>query len=186
MAGRGSRGRGGKTRPDGRGRKRRRRGAAVKLLLRVDWDTFLRGVALAGETCELAGFGPVPMAAVHELLDLGNPFVAAIMTKGKEVVGVAHLGRQPTAHQRSALEWLYPTCAALGCTKQAHLQIDHRHDWSDTHYTMFDLLDRLCHHHHNQKTRDNWSLVEGTGKRAFVPPTDPRHPRNRNHESAAI
>jgi hypothetical protein len=33
--------------------------------------------------------------------------------------------------------------------------------------------------HHHQKHHEGWSLVEGTGKRAFVPPEDPRHPKNR-------
>ena len=46
-----------------------------------------------------------------------------------------------------------------------------------SHTTILDLLDRLCPHHHDLKTIDNWALVEGRGKRAFVPPDDPRHPR---------
>ena len=42
----------------------------------------------------------------------------------------------------------------------------------------FDLLDRLCGHHHDLKTIDNWALAAGRGKRPFVPPGDPRHPRS--------
>jgi hypothetical protein len=56
------------------------------------------------------------------------------------------------------------------------LENDHRVDWSATHLTVFDLLDRLCPAHHRLKTVEGWRLVEGTGKRAFVPPDDPRHP----------
>jgi hypothetical protein len=166
--------------PDGGGGRRRRRrsrfGAPVKLLVRIDYDAWLRGVAAEGETCELVGFGPVAVSAVRDLVETGDPFVAAVLTRGKALVGVAHLGRQPTAHQRSALEWLYPSCAARNCQAQAHLQADHRIDWARTHYTAFDLLDLLCWHHHDLKTRANWALVEGTGKRDFVPPSDPRHP----------
>jgi len=102
--------------------------------------------------------------------------VTAVLTRGKAVAGVAHLGRQVTAHQRSALEWLYPACAVEGCPAQAHLHIDHRVDWARTHYTLLDLLDRLCRHHHDLKTRSGWELVAGTGRRALVPPSDPRHP----------
>ncbi len=40
------------------------------------------------------------------------------------------------------------------------------------HFTVLDLLDRLCGHCHALKTRQNWSLVEGRGKRALVPPED--------------
>ncbi|MGH9122490.1 MAG: hypothetical protein ACRDYC_11215, partial [Acidimicrobiales bacterium] len=57
------------------------------------------------------------------------------------------------------------------------LQADHREDWAYTHVTRLETLDRLCHRHHQQKTISNWSLVDGDGKRAFVSPDDPRHPR---------
>ena len=118
------------------------------------------------------------VSAIRDLIDTEDPFLAAVATKGKEVVGVAHLGRRPNAHQQSALEWLYPKCAAEGCNNLTFLEIDHRQDWATTHTTVFDLLDRLCTHHHDLKTTENWSLVDGRGKRAFVPPGDPRHPRN--------
>ena len=91
---------------------------------------------------------------------------------------MAHLGRKPTAHQRSAPEWLYPTCAAEGCSSLTYLESDHRDDWASTQRTVLDLLDRLCPHHHDLKTRDGWALEHGQGKRAFVPPDDPRHPRH--------
>ncbi len=142
----------------------------------MDLDAFLRGAPVEEEICELVGYGPIAMSAVHELLESGDPFVAAILTKAKPIVGVAHLGRQPTAHQESALQWLYPSCAVLGCPHQAHLQTDHRIDWAKTKFTMFDLLDRLCVFHHRLKTTEGWALVPGTGKRAFVPPGDARHP----------
>jgi hypothetical protein len=158
--------------------RRRRRGAPVKLLIRVDLETLLRGFPSDGETCELVGYGPISVATVHKLAEDGDAFVAAILTKGQQLAGVAHLGRQPTARQRSFLQWLYPTCAAQGCPAAAdHLQIDHRIDWADTHVTLIEWLDSLCHHDHDKKTRYGWSLVNGIGKRPFVPPTDPRHPR---------
>jgi hypothetical protein len=183
------------TRATGRraSRPRRRRGAQVKLLLRVDYDAWLRGTAAPGETCELVGYGPVAVSVVRDLIDTGDAFVAAILTKTHAVAGVAHLGRRPNAHQQSALEWLYPSCAAEGCPARAHLQTDHRTDWAKTRFTALDLLDRLCTHHHNLKTRQNWQLVNGHGKRAFVAPDDPRHPRHqpqaprpRTYSSAAL
>ena len=48
-----------------------------------------------------------------------------------------------------------------------------------THVTVLDLLDRLCGLHHGLKTHQGWRLVDGRGKRAFVAPDDPRHPRHR-------
>ncbi|MGH8983012.1 MAG: hypothetical protein ACRDY6_03935, partial [Acidimicrobiia bacterium] len=158
---------------------------ATKLLARIDLAALLRGYPVGDETCELAGYGPVAVSAIRDLIDTGDPFLAAVVTNGKEVVGVAHLGRRPTAQQRSALEWLYPTCAAEGCNALTFLQFDHRDDWFETHRTVFDLLDRLCSHHHDRKTRDGWALIEGRGKRAFVPPDDPRHPRQPRRHAAA-
>ena len=91
---------------------------------------------------------------------------------------MAHLGRRPTARQQTALEWLSPECSALGCATVSSLETDHRVDWARSRLTVLDLLDRLCTHHHDLKTRENWALVTGRGKRDFVPPDDPRHPQN--------
>jgi hypothetical protein len=154
------------------------RPAPLKLLVRVDLDTLFRGYPSEGETCELVGYGPIAVSALEDLAASRSPFVAAILTRAKALVGVAHLGRRPTAHQQSALEWLYPSCAAVGCPAQAHLQRDHRIDWADSHITVLDFLDLLCPHHHRLKTTEGWALVAGRGKRAFVPPADPRHPRH--------
>ena len=145
-------------------------------MIRTDLDALFRGVALDGELCEIAGYGPVPVSVVLDLIATENPFIIGILTKAKAVVGVYHHGRHPNSYQRSALDFLYPTCAAEGCSSRDGLQYDHRHDYAKTHYTVFDLLDRLCGHHHRKKTHHGWALVEGTGKRAFVPPDDPRHP----------
>ena len=150
----------------------------AKVIARVDLLALLRGRALDGEVCELAGFGPVAPSAIRDLMETGDPFLAAVVTKGEQVVGVAHLGRRASAGQQTALEWLFPTCAVLGCGATAFLENDHRVDWAASHRTIFDLLDRLCPHHHDRKTIDNWALVPGQGKRAFVPPEDRRHPRH--------
>jgi len=150
----------------------------LKLLVRVDLEALLRGYPADGETCELAGYGPVAVSAIRDLMASRSTFLAAIVTRQKALVGVAHLGRRPTAHQQSALEWLYPSCAAEGCAAQGHLERDHRVDWARSHLTVLDLLDLLCPHHHRLKTTEGWALVPGTGKRPFVPPDDQRHPRH--------
>jgi hypothetical protein len=157
----------------------------AKIVARVDLAALLRGYPVGDETCELAGYGPVAVSAIRDLIDTQDPFLATVVTKGKDVVGVAHLGRRANAHQQTALEWLYPTCAAEGCNSLAFLENDHREDWHKTHSTVFDLLDRLCSHHHDLKTNEHWALVEGRGKRTFVPPDDPRHPRNAHAPPAA-
>ena len=151
---------------------------APKILVRVDLDALLRGYPVGGETCEIAGYGPVAVSAVREMIDTDDPFLVAIATKGEQVLGVAHLGRRVNAKQQSALEWLYPTCAVEGCTRSTFLENDHREDWARTKFTLLDWSDRVCDHHHDLKTHHGWALVDGDGKRAFVPPDDARHPRH--------
>ena len=155
----------------------RARTGGTKVLVRVDFETLFRGYPVEGEVCEIAGYGPVPVSVITDLLAQGDTFLAAVITRGAAVVGVAHLGRRPTATQKSALQWLYPTCAVEGCSALAR-EIDHRADWARTHLTDFEFLDGYCGHHHDKKTYDGWALVEGVGKRAFVAPDDPRHPKN--------
>jgi hypothetical protein len=157
-------------------RRFRRAAARVKIIVRVNLEALLRGYPLSGETCELVGYGPVAVSAIRDMIDSRDPFLAALATKGQDIVGVAHLGRRASAAQQTALEWLYPECAVLGCPTQAFLENDHREDWAKTHLTVFEWLDRLCKYHHLLKTRDGWALIEGTGKRAFVSTDDPRHP----------
>lgn len=150
-----------------------------KVIFRVDLPAYLRSYPTDGEVCDVAGC-PVAVSVIEEVLASGSAFLAAVLTQGERLSGVVHFGRAPTAKHQTGLEWIYPSCAVEGCGAKARLQRDHRVDWAKTHTTVFELLDLLCAHHHGLKTRDNWALVEGRGKRAFVPPDDPRHPKNQH------
>ena len=165
------------SKPRRRGRKKLA-GSPIRVMIRVDLDVLLRGVAVDGELCEIPGYGPVPVSVVKDLTATGNAFFIAVLTKAHAVVAVSHLGRHPNAYQRSALDFLHPTCAVEGCSSRDGLEYDHRLDFAKTHFTAFDFLDKLCRHHHRQKTDHGWALVDGRGKRAFVPPDDPRHPQH--------
>ena len=165
--------------PDTAARRKRRRkfvGSPTRIMVRVDLDTLLRGVPIEGELCEIAGYGPVAVSVIEKLAANGNAIVVGVLTKSTQVLGVYHHRRRPNAYQASALQFLYPCCAVAGCGVRVGLQADHREDWIRTKFTVFDLLDRLCPHHHRLKTEHGWGLVTGSGKRAFVPPDDPCHP----------
>ena len=148
----------------------------AKVVVRIDWDALVRGHPISGEVSEIAGLGPVPVSVVRGMLRTGDPFVAAVVTKGVDVVSVAHLGRKPTAHQRTALEWLDMRCRAEGCDRTMGLEVDHRVPWAESKVTLLALLDWLCTHHHDLKSHQGWALVDGHGTRPFVAPDDPRHP----------
>jgi hypothetical protein len=145
-------------------------------LLRLDVEALARGAIEGEETCEIVGIGPVPVRIARELL--GEAIVKLVITKGVDVVNVVHLGRGPTAAQRIALLWSKPKCANIECSSM-FVQIDHREPWAKTKHTKLDELDPLCPHDHKLKTNQGWSLVAGNGRRAFVGPHDPRHPRNK-------
>jgi hypothetical protein len=155
-----------------------RRATPTKVVVRIDFDALLRGWPIEGEVCEVAGLGPVAVSAVRAMLESGDAFLAAVVTKGVDVAAVVHLGRKPTVYQDTALDWLSPTCAAEGCASTVRLERDHRVDWATSKVTLLRWLDRLCERCHDRKTRHGWALVDGHGTRAFVPPDDPRHPRH--------
>jgi hypothetical protein len=154
-------------------------------MIRVDLDTLLRGFPIEGELCELVGYGQIPVSVIKDVLTYDNPFITGILTKNRDIVGVHHHGRRPNAYQRSALDFLYPACARKGCPFRGNLQADHREDWAKTKFTLFEMLDMLCAHDHDLKTHHGWALVPGTGRRDFVPPDDPRHPRNAGNPQSA-
>jgi hypothetical protein len=145
-------------------------------LLRVDWLALLRGWQEGEEVCEIAGLGPVPVSTAREIL--GESILKLVITKGVDVANVVHLGRGPTAAQRIALLWQAPKCTNEACSSM-FVQHDHREPWAKTKRTVLHELDPLCLHCHWLKTDANWALVTGKGRRAFVPPNDPRHPMNK-------
>jgi hypothetical protein len=146
-------------------------------LLRADIEALQRGWVEGDEVCEIAGMGPIPVWRGRELL--GDSILKLVLTKGVDVANVTHLGRSPTMAQKVALMWQSPECIVEGCTRTKWLEYEHRVDWIETKHTKLDESERMCGHDHDLKTHFGWSLVEGTGKRAFVPPDDPRHPKYR-------
>lgn len=157
---------------------RRRDSVRHLAILRVDVTALRRGHVEPGETCEIAGLGPVSVTAAREML--GESVLKLVLTKGVEVRNVTHLGRGPTVAQEIALLWEQPCCQRLGCGRRARLEYDHADgfEFRRTRHTRVDELDLLCQPDHDLKTYEGWALVPGTGVRAMVPPGDPRHPRN--------
>jgi hypothetical protein len=145
------------------------------VIVRVDLAALARGRVESGEACEVAPGSPVLVSVAQRFIDDGA-FVAAVMTEGEQVLGVAHFGRKPTAKQRTALEWLSPRCSVRGCDQAVRLEVDHRIDWAVTHHTRLGELDLLCDGHHLRKTREGWGLEHGHGRRRFLPPDHPDHP----------
>ena len=147
-------------------------------VLRIDLAPLVRGHVERGETCEIAGLGPISVETAREML--GESILKLVITKGVDVVNVTHLGRGPNTAQKIALLWQQPVCTREGCNRKARLENDHRDgaEYATTKHTRLDETDPLCRPDHDLKTYDGWALVEGKGKRPLVPPDDPRHPRH--------
>jgi hypothetical protein len=170
----------------------------TKVIIRVDHTALARGHVESGETCDIAHTGTIPVTQVQDLLATGDAFTAVIVTddhgavttvahighkavtdpatlfdiletKGRDVTG-AHHSRAPDAYQRSALDWTNSTCIVEGCDLPRQ-QIDHRIDWADTHHTKLSELDGYCVYHHALKTRHNYQLAPGAGRRPMLAPT---------------
>jgi hypothetical protein len=160
------------------------RGSDVKTVIRIDHTAFTRGHVEPGETCEIIGVGPIPVTVAKAMSV--DAFYAAVITRGVDIVNVAHLGRAVTAEQRTALQLRDPTCAVPGCTTSHGLEIDHTTSatgWADTRRTTLNQLARLCHHHHQQKTHHGYTLTGTPGNWQWRPP--PRTSEREEGEDAA-
>jgi len=147
----------------------------AKILVRVDQAALLRGWTEGDETCDIAGVGPVAVATVRELWP--DAVVKLVLTRGVHVVNVTHLGRRATDAMAAAMQWHNGgACTNVACDNDRFVEVDHRVGWANTHRTRLDELDPLCTSCHAHKSRDNWQLVRGFGRRRFVPPDHPDHP----------
>ena len=151
---------------------------AYTAVIRADLTALVKGRAVAGEACEIAGVGSIPVGVARRLL--GDAVLKLVLTQGVDVRNVTSLGRGPTAAQKVALLWEQPVCSVERCGRRARLEADHVFgaEYAKTKHTRLDELDRLCDQHHDRKTRDGWAMVPGSGERPMVAPTDPRHPKH--------
>jgi hypothetical protein len=150
----------------------------AKVIVRADLAALDRGHTEPGEVCEIAGHGPIPVADVWKMID-GGAFIAGIVTHGTDMIALRHLGRRPTALQRTVLQWeTAGTCAVEGCTNNVRIEIDHVDPWAHTHTTDIDQLAGLCSRCHRRKTHEGFTLGPRlpTGKRHLHPPRHPAPP----------
>ena len=144
------------------------RRAETKVFVHIDAETMLAGERRLGSRCEIDGIGPVDVDHVRAVF--GEAFVVALIEDGQDVRRVVHLGRQVTAHQRSALEARGQICEVPGCDIDFGLEIDHTTGWALTRTTNLDDLAWLCRHHHDQKTHHRYRLSGPPGRRAWTAP----------------
>ena len=135
-------------------------------VLHVSHDAYLRGFLQPGELCEIEGAGPVPVSTAHRLAS--DAILRAVVTDGIDIRLVSHLGRTIPAHLRTAVETLDRVCTIEGCEVDRHLQIDHNDPVAALGRTELANLGRMCHHHHDLKTRRDLRRLGPRGRQRLV------------------
>src|SRR3984885_10088068 len=140
--------------------------------LRVDLAALRRGHLKEAECCEIPGVGPVPIETARELL--GDAIVELVITKGRDIASVTHLGRTVRAPLRRALIERDQTCVIPGCDVREGLQIHHRIiPVVENGETALWNLARLCRHHHYLRHHAGFRLEGGPGDWQWLPPEKP-------------
>lgn len=150
------------------------RGPKALVHVRVDHSALTRGHSEPGETCEIAGLGPIPVATARKLAS--DAFLAAIVTDGFNVNQISHLGRTIPARLRTALDQRDQRCVVPRCNNKRFLEIDHIVPISERGPTSLANLAKLCGHHHDLKTYHGYKLGGRPGAWTWEPPEQPTHP----------
>ena len=137
-------------------RRRSSRGPRATIHVRVDHSALVRGHRESGETCDIPGVGPIPVAAARRLAS--DSVLKVILTDGEAVTAVAHAGRTIPSRLRTAVEARDPTCSVPDCDVREGLEIDHRVPVAEGGLASLDNLARICRWHHYLKTHCGYRL----------------------------
>jgi hypothetical protein len=143
-------------------------GPRVSITVIADYYALVRGHTLVGETCEVPGLGPVPVAMVREWMT--DCILNVVVRKGVDVATVAHAGRSIPAALRTAVWARDRECSVPGCHNTAQLEYDHDHPWALSRMTSLGNLHLLCKFHHRQKTYEGYRFVGPPGDQRWVGP----------------
>jgi 5-methylcytosine-specific restriction endonuclease McrA len=136
------------------------------LILHVDVEALRRGHLEPDEQCEIEGCGPVSLAVLEDLF--GNAWAKVIISKGKDIVSVTHLGRTIPAHLETALSRRDTVCQVPGCGVRNGLERDHIIPISEGGPTELANLVKLCRRHHFTKTYGRFRLVGRPGSWRWI------------------
>lgn len=130
----------------------------VLVKVRVDYSALVRGRTEPGELCEIEGAGPIPVSVV-ERMAAGHPIVHAVLTKGRDVTRIAHLGRTGSTYLEEALAWRDTHCVVAGCTCSDYLENHHLVEVAHGGISSLATEVRVCGYHHDLITYQGYRLV---------------------------
>jgi 5-methylcytosine-specific restriction endonuclease McrA len=130
---------------------------------------------VAGEGCEIAGLGPIPVAVARKLTT--DARVTLLLHDDEDRIShVSSVTRTVPAKLRRWLEATYPTCGRLGCTNSRGLIIDHIERFADGGILDEHNAWRLCPTCNDLKTYRGSKVVGAPGHWDLVPPDPPDDP----------
>jgi hypothetical protein len=113
----------------------------------VGLGSLLDGHLRPGETCEIPGVGPVPVAHAREVLSHG--LLQLVITDGVDVQTVV----SPTRHVPKALKIAIAvrdrSCKVRGCDRTVGLHRHRTKPYGETHHTTYAELGNVCDQHHH-------------------------------------
>jgi hypothetical protein len=158
--------------------------SAMEIVFHVDLEAFFRGGTVAGETCEIAGVGPVSMATVYEIF--GESFAKVVIKRGVDPISITHLGRTIPSHLDTALRVRDRVCVVPGCGATRNLERDHWQVEVAKHgRTELDNLCRICRFHHFLRHHAGFRLEGGPGRWRWIAPHGGVGPFDEPIESAS-
>ena len=134
----------------------------------VDHGALTRGSLEGGESCEIPGIGPIPVATARAWAT--DAYLSGLLTDGTDIKAVCHLGRTIPARLRTAIQMRDRSCVVPGCDARRQLEIDHITPVTEGGPTRLDNLARLCRWHHYLKTHRGYRLSGGPGSWRFANP----------------
>jgi hypothetical protein len=142
--------------------------------LRVDVESLRRGRTQGDEVCEIAGVGPVSIAAGRRLL--GDCVFELLVKDGADVVNLTGLARNVPNRLRTAVFRRDQHCRWPGCHGDVGMEVHHwRLDCHLGEIASMDTLVLLCGLHHDLCTYADWRIVPDVepGDWCPVPPPAP-------------
>ena len=125
--------------------------------VRVDLPALLRGHAEPGETCEIPGVGPVPVADARQVLSHG--LLQLVITDGVDVQTVVSTTRHVPAPLKIAIAERDRTCKIRGCDRDNNLHRHHTEEFARSGRTTYTELGNLCTRHHHLVHDDGYEII---------------------------
>ena len=134
----------------------------------VSADALRRGHTEAGETCEIPGIGPIPVATAQSLAM--DSLLCVLLKEENDIRFASSMTRTISARLRRALEERDRTCSVRGCDVSEHLEIDHIVGFVGHKVTSLEECDRKCRWHHYLKTHRGYRHIGPAGDCELAPP----------------